>query len=153
MIQTADLVAAAGLGAAVNFPWEMAHSFLYRGGPELSSGQHLLYCGLAALADGAGIAAIFALGAAVFRDSHWPQRRSAARLGAAALMGVGGAVLTEWLALRLGWWSYGPAMPRVPGTDLGVSPLVQFVMLPIAVLFWALPRWWRSDVHHRKPDS
>ena len=53
---------------------------------------------------------------------------------------------TEWLALRLGWWTYSPAMPRVPGTDLGASPLAQFVVLPLGVLFWILPRLWKHDL-------
>lgn len=145
VVRKCDLLAAAGLGAVANLPWEMAHSLLYRDPPGFTWEQHLVCCGLAALVDGAGIAAIFGVGALAFRDPRWTRVRSPARLGAAALLGLGGAVVTEWLALRLGWWGYGPAMPRVPGTDLGISPLVQFVVLPPGVLFWALPHWWQID--------
>jgi hypothetical protein len=146
-IQKRDLLAAVGLGAAANFPWEIAHSLLYRGASRFTWGQHLLCCLLASLADGAGVATIFAIGAFVFRDRRWTRRPSPARLAAAALLGLAGAVVIERLALHLDWWGYGPAMPRVPGTDLGVSPLAQFVFLPLAILFWMLPRRWdrRSD--------
>ena len=140
--QWRDLPAAFALGAGVNFPWELAHSLLYRGMSSFTWLQHLVCCGLAALADGAGIAVIFAVGAVVFRDPRWTRCCCPRRLGLVVLLGLVGAVLTERLALSLDWWAYGPAMPRVPGTDLGVSPLVQFAVLPPVVLFWALP--WRE---------
>ena len=88
-----DLLRAGALGALVNFPWEMAHSLLYR------------------------------------------------------------EAATERLALRLGWWSYGASMPRVPGTGLGVSPLAQFVALPLLVLFWLLPRRWGFDSGSADPET
>ena len=140
-----DLLTAFAIGAAVNFPWEMAHSRLYRGGAEYTWREHLVCCGLAALADGLGIAALFATGALLFRDPRWTRSPSSVHIGVTALLGLLGAVLTEGLALRLGWWDYGPAMPRLPGTALGLSPLAQFVVLPLVTLFWALPRGWARD--------
>jgi hypothetical protein len=140
-----DLWIAFMVGAGVNFPWEMAHSFLYRGVRGFTWEQHLVCCGLAALADGAGIALIFATGARCFREARRTQRAGLGPFALTVLLGLVGAVLTEHLALRLGWWAYGPAMPRLPGTELGLSPLVQFVVLPVWVLFWALPRRWKRD--------
>ena len=133
------------MGAIVNFPWELAHSLLYRGVPGFTWVQHLVCCGLAALADGIGIALIFWAGAQYFGEARWTRRCGLGQIALVLLLGFIGAVLTEYLALELGWWAYGPAMPRVPGTDLGISPLVQFMLLPIPVLFWALPWWWRRD--------
>ena len=135
-----DAVMAGVLGAAVNFPWELAHSFLYRGVAGFTPWQHLLCCGLAALADGVGMATIYLAGRWAFRDARWTGRVSAPKLLFAALLGLAGAVAAEVLALRLGWWGYGPAMPRLPGTDLGLSPLAQFTLLPLLVLFGILPR-------------
>lgn len=135
-----DLAVVFGLGVAANFPWEMAHSLLYRSAPGWTVEQHMLCCALAALTDGAGVALLFGIGAVVFRDARWMRLRSPARLGFTVLLGLAGAILTEWLALRLNWWGYGPMMPRVPGTNLGVTPLIQFGVVPLAVLFWALLR-------------
>lgn len=143
MTAKSDLMAVAALGTISNFPWEMAHSLLYRNTADFTWKQHLPCCGGASLLDGAGIAAIFGIGALVFREPRWTRRPLPARLGLTVLLGLTGAVVAEWLALRLDWWSYGPAMPRVPGTDLGISPLVQFIVLPLGVLFWALPHWWK----------
>src|SRR5438876_422353 len=146
LVRKDDLAAAIGFGAALNFPWEMAHSLLYRRGLELSWSRHLVECGLASLADGAGVAVLFGIGAVAFRDPHWTEHRSPARLAVTALGGLIGSAIVEELALQRGWWSYGPAMPRVPGTDLGVSPLIQFMLLPVAILFGLLPwRWARRD--------
>ena len=144
-----SLFASAVMGAVINFPWEMAHSRLYRGGQEATWPEHLVCCSLASLADGVGTAAIYGIGAVAFRDWRWTRQRSASRLGLAAVLGLTGAVATEQLALHLGWWAYGPAMPRVPGTHLGISPLAQFVVLPLAVLFGALPRWWSHGSRDR----
>jgi hypothetical protein len=145
MVQWKDLLAAFALGSAVNFPWELAHSLLYRGVARFPVMQHLVCCGLAALADGIGIAAIFTTGAVVFRDPYWTRLCTPARVCLVVLLGLAGAVVTEHLALRLDWWGYGPAMPRVPGTNLGITPLVQSMVLPVVVLFLALPRRWKRD--------
>lgn len=145
-----DLLAAAAIGAAVNFPWEMAHSLLFREASQFTWWQHLLCCGGAALLDGAGIAAILGIGALVFRDPHWVRRASVPHLGLAVLLGVAGAAITEWIGLRYGWWSYKPAMPRLAGTELGLTPLVQCAVLPMGVLFWALPHWWFRQEQRRR---
>jgi hypothetical protein len=80
------VLASAVLGALVNFPWEWAHSVLYRGVPSFTWRDHLVCCGLAALADGVGIGVIFGIGAIAFRDPHWTGRPSPARLGLVALL-------------------------------------------------------------------
>ncbi|HZO91681.1 MAG TPA: hypothetical protein VFB38_25390 [Chthonomonadaceae bacterium] len=141
------------LGIVANFPWEMAHSLLYRGATKWTMGRHLLCGGLAALTDGAGIAVIFGFGIVVFRDARWTRLRSLARLGFTALLGLAGAILNEWLALRLDWWGYGPTMPRVPGANLGITPLIQFMAMPLGVLFWALPLCWHYPERRRRSDD
>ena len=43
----------------------------------------------------------------------------------------------EWLAMRGHWmqgWNYLPAMPLLPGTGIGVAPLLQWVLLPLLTL-------------------
>lgn len=121
---SSDLLAATAWGVAANFPWEMAHSFLYRGAEGWGWKRHLLSCGLASLADGIGITLIFGIGVVVFNERRWTRCSSMIRSGATGFMGLIGAVAVENLALRLGWWSYESAMPRVFGTELGLSPLV-----------------------------
>jgi hypothetical protein len=138
-----DLSAATAWGVAANFPWEMAHSFLYRGAESWGWKRHFLCCGLASLTDGIGIALIFGIGVVVLNERRWTRCSSLIRLGATGFVGLIGAVAVEQLALRLGWWSYKPAMPRIFGTELALSPLVQLTLIPLVVLFLVLPRQWR----------
>jgi hypothetical protein len=53
-------------------------------------------------------------------------------------VGVGGAaytVFSEWLNVEvLRTWSYTALMPRVPLLGTGLSPLVQWVVVPTATL-------------------
>lgn len=152
MLRKDDLLTAATLGSLTNFPWEMAHSLLYRGVADFTWKQHLLCCGLAALADGAGVAAIFAVGALAFREPRWTRKPSAAKVLLTLVLGVVSAVLVEILALRLGWWAYEPSMPRLSGTNIGLSPLMQFIVLPLLVLFGLLPRLQRR-IHRTVKNS
>ena len=122
-----------------------AHSLLYNGISEWDWKQHLICCGLASLAEGIGFVLIYGLGILVFHDSRWTQRTTPSRLGLAMLLGLLGAAIMEWLALRWGWWSYAGTMPRLPGTELGISPLLQFAILPVIGLFIVLLWWWRRS--------
>ena len=140
-----DLLLSGSLGALVNLPWELAHSMLYQGGAEMTWKEHLICCGLASLQDGIGVAALFGIGAFVFRNSRWTRRFSLLRVGFTVALGLAGAVVTEWVALSLGWWRYGPAMPTVPGTGLGLTPLLQFMVLPVLILFILLPYVWSHE--------
>ncbi|OLV17285.1 hypothetical protein BOO71_0005002 [Deinococcus marmoris] len=41
------------------------------------------------------------------------------------------AFLGERITLALGWWSYRPLMPLVPGLGVGVVPFVQLAALTV----------------------
>jgi hypothetical protein len=131
-------------GAAVNLPWEMAHYSLYAVPDQRSWTQHLLCCALAALLDGGAVAAIYAVGSVLFRDPRWVSRPGFRGWLLVLTLGAIGAILTERLALALGWWRYGRGMPTVPGLNVGFSPLLQFLVLPPAVLFLGTGCWLRN---------
>ena len=152
-IERGDLLAVAAFGVMINFPWEVAHSPLYYSSHVSHWGQRLLCTGIAAFEDGLGIAALYVIGAVLFQDPQWTRTRSPIRMGATVFLGLAGAATTEWLALGLGWWSYRSEMPRVPGTALGISPLAQFVLLPLVVLFWALPHRWTRQKKTQQFDQ
>lgn len=58
-----------------------------------------------------------------------------------ALAGIGfaAAVLLEWLARRVDFWSYSSAMPTVGlfGEAVGLAPLVQITVLPLLSVYLA----------------
>lgn len=61
-----------------------------------------------------------------------------------ALMLVSGfaiAVAIEWGALHvLDRWQYAESMPQLPGLGVGVSPVLQMLMLPPIV--FKISAWW-----------
>lgn len=61
----------------------------------------------------------------------WPAGRWIPVTAGAMALGVGYTVYSEWLntGIRLAW-SYSEWMPVVPGLGTGLSPLLQWVVLP-----------------------
>lgn len=123
----------------VNYPWELAQSPLYTEGGNLKGmGWH---CFVAALGDGLLVLLVLAAGAAAFHRQDWFERPG---LRGYALMGMAGllvAVLVETVAVHvLGRWSYADEMPRVPGVDIGIIPLLQMLILP-PLAFKGATRW------------
>ena len=50
---------------------------------------------------------------------------------AAIALGVAYAILSEWLNVKV-WrsWAYAPAMPVLPGIGTGLTPLLQWIIVP-----------------------
>ena len=71
-------------------------------------------------------------------DSDWPHRRFVHVIAATIVIGVGYTMLSEWLNIVLRKsWAYSALMPvlKVFGFDLGVSPLLQWIAVPL-IAFW-----------------
>ena len=47
-------------------------------------------------------------------------------------------MFSEWLNTEIrGSWAYSELMPVVPVLDAGLSPLAQWIVIPIAAFWWA----------------
>ena len=58
-------------------------------------------------------------------------------LAAYLVTGVMITIVFEWYAIYwAGRWSYSDLMPVVPVIRVGLAPLVQWIILPLAVLFF-----------------
>jgi len=79
------------------------------------------------------IASICLALAIVTTGRGWPMRRYGRTAAVAVGLGVGYTVFSEWLnvAVRESW-SYASAMPRAPPLGTGLSPLLQWIVVPIA---------------------
>lgn len=119
--------------------WELAHAPLYTiwvdAGP-VAAWQAALHCtaGDAAIAFGCALAADL-LGCAL----PW-LRRAWRRDVLAVALGLLTTVFIEWISTRwLGRWAYRESMPVVPLLGVGLSPLLQWLVVPITGL-WILRR-------------
>lgn len=53
-----------------------------------------------------------------------------------SLAGLALAAGIEWVAVHvLNRWTYTPSMPRIPGAEIGIVPLIQMLILP-PLIFW-----------------
>ena len=125
------------LATAVNYAWELAQTPLYAG---VVFPGAIWHCFVASLGDGLLVLFIFAVVAAVVWSLDWymrPTLRSYAAMAAAGLA-VGFAV--EWWGLHIARrWEYSELMPLIPGTGIGVAPVLQMLLLPPAI-FWVMRR-------------
>jgi hypothetical protein len=125
----------AGGGLVANFAWEMLQMPLYG---KFEGGWWR--CFQAALGDAALLAVIYALMACAAEDWLWFKRMSRWRLLLLAALGFLVAVVVEQKALLSGAWRYRDEMLRLPVLDLGWSPVLQMILIPLG-LAWLSRRW------------
>lgn len=69
------------------------------------------------------------------KASNWYVSRSRKNLAIYLLVGIIITVFLEWLNTEvLDNWQYGEAMPTLPLLGTGLSPLMQWVFLPLVIL-------------------
>lgn len=128
--------ALAAFSFGLHYVWETLHAPLYVGLAEMPHAAGVVCC-LRATAGDVGITLVaYGAVAAATRDRFWaaaPRRSWVAwYLGA----GVAITVVMEVVSVY-GWarWTYAPAMPTIAG--IGLSPLLQWLMLPPVALWLA----------------
>jgi hypothetical protein len=110
--------------------WEIAQRPLY--GNYLGLGAHLRGCIIASLGDVVILGGLYVFMAAASTTWRWFEG-SHARLLPLAVAGFVIASSIEYRALYLGKWSYAESMPIVPVLELGLSPLLQMTLGPVAL--------------------
>ena len=87
-----------------NVAWEILQIPLFKGG--VYGWQHILF---------------------------WVKNLNIKRIILLLLTGGAGAVLVEIGHLSIGTWSYADAMPLIPFVNVGLSPVLQFMILPMLI--------------------
>lgn len=124
--------------AAANLAWETAHVPLYtiwREGTPREIAFAIVHC------TGADIViSVVLLVLALLLVGHdgWPAQAAWAVATLTTLLGVSSAVFFEWLntVVRKSW-AYSDLMPVIPLVDAGLSPVAQWIAIPLAALWWA----------------
>lgn len=121
-------------GYLVHYPWELLQTPLFAHLAEVPHWQGVKFCSAAALGD--ALLTLVAYWIAASTDGRrWMLdlgRRAVAVYLAAGLLATVGL---EWLNTTvLGRWEYSPVMPTLPLLGTGLSPLVQWILLPLLVL-------------------
>jgi hypothetical protein len=127
-----------GFAFLLNFPWEMIQSPLFEGMDSLPHGEAVKYCTRAAFGDAVIMLIAFWAVAAAGRGRGWLMKPAPVPIAAFMLIGLLITVAIETLATSGRWlegWTYSVHMPMLPGTDIGLVPMLQWIVLPpLAVL-------------------
>jgi len=132
----------------INFLWEMAQMGLYSG-MSYSQPVDWLLCFRASLGDGVMVLVILLAGRLFFGRWSWFGTRPITRVW--FTMGLGGIIglATEMVSLEMGRWEYTEAMPVFTPFSVGLTPLLQMILLP-PLVFWVVSRL-RSDSFSVEP--
>ena len=129
-----------------NVAWEILQIPLYKGG--VYEWDHILFCVLASVADVIMVQLIYFGFAFIFKSAFWIKNLSTTRIIILALTGGIGAVVAETRHLSIGTWSYADIMPLVPLVKVGLSPVLQFMILPFVIYILSFKIVLRYDHQH-----
>lgn len=121
----------------LNLTWEFAQVPLFAGMPSAEHWHAVLVCARATLGDVVIALVGFWTVAASTRARTWVLRPTTAHVTGFVAVGLLITVVMEWLATRvLGRWTYAEAMPVIPLLEVGLAPLLQWIVLPPIVVWF-----------------
>jgi hypothetical protein len=135
------------VAVALNYVWEVAQVPLFTG---TDSWENVwAHCFIASLGDGIILWIIYAAGWIALGRRDWFIRPGVKGYGVMLASGLIVAIAIEWFAVHvLQRWEYGANMPVIPGTNVGLVPILQMLILP-PVIFYFAGIW----VRHRQSQA
>lgn len=116
------------LAFLLNLAWELLQGPLYSG--YSYNAQHISFCALASVADAIMVILFYFVLGLIFKDALWIRKLTFTRILVLMLVGGTGAFLSEARHVMVGSWVYADSMPIIPFTKVGLSPILQFMILP-----------------------
>ena len=128
-----------GWSTAANLVWEIVQLPLFTIWKTGTTGQiafAVLHCtgGDALIAGSALLAAII-----LFGRPSWPNSATASVYAVSLALGIGYTVYSEWVntSVRVAW-TYSELMPTLPVLGTGLSPLLQWLVVPTLSMWLTL---------------
>lgn len=118
--------------AAANLVWEFAHMPLYTLWETGAAGEIIfaaVHCtgGDILIALSAVMLALFLAG-----TPAWPAVRTGRVVVLTVVLGLGYTLFSEWLNIEVRQaWAYRDLMPVIPVIDAGLSPVLQWIIIPL----------------------
>jgi hypothetical protein len=117
----------------LNFIWEMAQMPLFRG--MVFNIENILFCALASVADAIMTLLLYFGFAFIYDKPSWVKNMTPSRIISLIIVGGIGAILAEIRHTSLGNWAYTESMPLLPFVNVGLSPVLQFMVLPAIIYY------------------
>lgn len=128
-------------GVLLNLPWEFLQAPFFEGLAEAPHWNAILICTGATIADGLIVLVAFWTTSSIWRDRAWFMRPDLWQITSYVLVGLFVTFVVEHLATRStdpNWsWRYSELMPIVPGLGIGLTPLLQWMLIPPAVVWFS----------------
>lgn len=122
------------ISVALNYIWELVQAPLFVGMD--SVGALAWHCFVASLGDGIILWIIYGLGWGAFGHWRWTYQPGFRQMAFMLSVSIVIAILIEWSALHwLKRWSYTDSMPLIPVLDVGLTPILQMLILPPFIFF------------------
>lgn len=136
-----------GVSLAAHLGWEVLQLPLYTlwsTGTLRQQAFAVLHCTLGDIVI-AGLALLMAL--SLFGRTEWPAVGTRHVYLASLMLGIVYTIYSEWLNVSVrGSWSYAASMPVIPLLGTGLTPLLQWIVVPTAALWIAGGRSpWRDQ--------
>jgi hypothetical protein len=126
----------------LNYPWEFLQVPLFERMPQTQHWDAVKACSRTAAGDAVIALAAYGAVALTLRNRDWVVKPTLAATLSFTALGALATVAIERLALSGLWverWAYSSLMPVVPGLGVGLSPVLQWLVLPPLVV-WVVRR-------------
>ena len=118
--------------------WEFAHMPLYTLWDTGTRGEIVFAAVHCTGGDVLIASATLLMSLLLFGNNQWPRQAFTAVTLSMIVLGVGYTVFSEWLNIVIRKsWAYSEAMPVVPVLEVGLSPLLQWIVIPGVAIWWA----------------
>ncbi|WP_411275492.1 hypothetical protein [Daejeonella sp.] len=115
----------------LNLVWELLQGPLYFG--YNYDAQHITFCALASVADANMVVLLYFALTLIYKNVFWIRELTVKRILLIMVIGGIGAIIFELRHIMAGSWVYSDSMPIIPYTSVGLSPVLQFTLLPVGI--------------------
>jgi hypothetical protein len=121
----------------LNVPWELLQISLYRDMVAAPHWRGTEICMIASLGDAIIAVVAYSIVSGVARSRYWVFAASPRLIAAFAACDTALSVLVEEVSTKyLERWTYAPAMPIVPLLGIGLTPLLQPILLSLITIWF-----------------
>jgi hypothetical protein len=121
------VISIAATAFMLNLIWEVGQGSLYEGFEY--DWQHVSFCALASIADMLMVLILLFGFGLIYKNVFWFRNMGIEKISLIMLGGGIGAILAEIWHTASGDWLYAETMPLLPLVDVGLSPVLQLMVL------------------------
>lgn len=125
------IIIVATVGFLLNLIWELAHGPLYK--DYKYDWDHIPFCILASITDMLTLLLMLFGFGLWYKNIFWIKQFSFSKCFLIILTGGLSTTFLEMWHIDRGDWSYGLSMPLIPIVNVGISPVLQFTILPLII--------------------